>query len=574
MATSRSRPSGSSLPADPPGLLDTLRPHLRPELATLVGTLLLGLVIAALGAAQPLLTRMLIDEGLVGRHFDRILVACAGMLAIAVIGMALGALHRAIYIRASGRVLFSLRSNVYQHLLRVSPRRLATLPTGDLVNRLDADVAEVQRFGIDSAAAFVSGALSLLIVGAVMLRLSWQLCLIVLVVLPLQLAVRHVTRPRIERTTREVRESASGISAFLIETIAGARAVQAAAAEDWETRRLGALGESYLARVVRAQLIGFATGAAASLLGNVATAGVFLAGGWMVLGGRLSIGTLVAFVAYLGRSAGSASGMVGLYTSYQRARVSLRRIGELTALPVVPERSDARPLPAAARGDLDFEHLVVRSPRDGRAVLDGIDLHVPAGTKLLIRGASGAGKSTLVDVLQRFLEPDGGSVRLDGVALADYRLADLRRRVVAVEHSPVLFRGSILDNLRYGHPDAPDDQVRRAAVAAGVDEFVRDLPDGYQTRVGDGGSGLSTGQRQRIALARASLDDPLVVILDEAMSGLDRDTALVVSRAIDSAFAQRTRIVITHGDSATQDADVAFELVDGRLTLLAPRGLT
>lgn len=550
-------------------MMDTLRPHLRPELPALVGTLLLGLVIAGLGASQPLLTRMLIDEGLVGRDFSRIAVACAGMLAIALLGVLLGALHRAIYTRASGRVLFSLRSGVYAHLLHVSPRRLAAIPTGDMVNRLDADVAEVQRFGIDSAAAFVSGALSLVVVGAVMLHLSWQLCVIAVAVLPLQLVVRHVARPRIERTTRQVRESASGISAFLIETIGAARTVQAAAAEDRETRRLGALGDGYLAKVVRAQLVGFATGSAASLLGNVATAAVFLAGGWMVLGDELSIGTLVAFVAYLGRSAGSASGMVGLYTAYQRARVSLARIGELTALPTVPDRPDANPLPDDARGELCFEQLVVRSPRDGRAVLDGISLHIAAGSKLVIRGASGAGKSTLVDVLQRFVEPDGGCVRLDGLLLADYRLADLRRRVVAVEHSPVLFRGSILDNLRYGHEGVADDVVHRAAVAAGVDQFVRDLPEGYATQVGDGGAGLSTGQRQRIAIVRASLGDPLVVILDEAMSGLDRDTALVVSRAIDAAFAHRTRIVITHGESATQHADLVLELADGRLTSLA-----
>ena len=549
----------------------TLRPHVRREFSTLVGTLLLGLVIAGLGAAQPLLTRMLIDDGLVGKHFMRIVMACGGMLAIALIGTALGALHRAIYIRASGRVLFSLRGSVYAHLLRVSPRRLAAIPTGDLVNRLDADVAEVQRFGIDSAAAFVSGALSLLVVGAVMLHLSWQLCLFVIAVLPLQLAVRHVTRPRIERTTRQVREAASGISAFLIETIGSTRTVQAAAAEDWEARRLAALGEGYLAQVVRSQLAGFATGAAASLLGNVATAAVFLAGGWMVLEGSLSIGTLVAFVAYLARSAGSASGMVGLYTSWQRARVSLGRIDELTALPIVVDLPGARSLLADARGDLRFEGLVVRSARDGRAVLDGIDLHVVAGTKLVIRGVSGAGKSTLVDVLQRFVEPDAGLVRLDGLPLAHYRLADLRRRVVAVEHSPVLFRGSILDNLRYGHEDIAEELVRSAAVAAGVDEFVRSLPDGYATHVGDGGSGLSTGQRQRIAIARASLGDPLVVILDEAMSGLDRDTAFIVSRAIDAAFAHRTRIVITHGESATQGADLMVELADGRLASLAGR---
>ena len=538
-------------------------PHLRPQLATLISALFLGLLIAALSAAQPLLTRVVIDQGLIGRQFPRLVGACLGMLGLAVAGFVLGGVHRAIYVRASGRTLFSLRGAVYAHLLSVSPRRLARVPVGDLVSRLDGDIAEVQRFGTDAAASFVSSVLTLVTVGAVMLGLSWRLTLLVVALLPLQLLVRHYARPRIEASTRALREAAGTLSGFLVETLSGARSVQAAAAEELEGRRLGALGRVYLGRVLRQQLVTYATGSFAGFLGHLATAGTFVLGGWYVLQGRLSVGTLVAFVAYLGRSSGSAASIASLYTGYHRARVSLERVEELLDLRRVPQSSDAIAIPFDARGALRLESVTVGADGDGRPVLDSVTVDIPAGSKVVLRGVSGAGKSTLADLLRRFLDPDSGRILLDGRPLEEFRLADLRRRIVVVEHSPVLFRGSILDNLRYGHPHVDEATAFDAARKAGVDEFVRALPQGYATQVGEGGSGLSTGQRQRIAIARAALATPL--ILDEATSGLDVDAARAVHRSLDSSFPERTRLIITHRAGDIEGSDVCWRLEAGRL---------
>ncbi len=540
-------------------------PHLRPQLGTLILALLLGLLIAALSAAQPLLTRIVIDQGLIGRQFPRLLGACLGMLALAVAGFALGGIHRFIYVRASGRALFSLRGAVYAHLLRVSPRRLARVPVGDMVSRLDGDIAEVQRFGTDAAPSFISSALSLIIVGAVMIGLSWRLTLLVAALLPLQLLVRRYARPRIEASTRALREAASRLSGFLVETLAGARHVQAAAAEQIEGRKLDALGHDYLGRVLGQQWVTYATGSFAAFLGHLATAGVFVLGGWYVLQGSLSVGTLVAFVAYLGRSSGSAASMAALYTGYQRALVSLARVEELLELAGVTEAATAIAVPAGARGDLRFESVSVAANIDDRPVLDSISMDIPAGSKVVLRGASGAGKSTLADLLRRFVDPDSGRILLDERPLQEFKLADLRRRIVVVEHSPVLFRGSILDNLRYGHEHVDEAAAVEAAHAALVDEFVSELPDGYATQVGEGGSGLSTGQRQRIAIARATLAQPLIVILDEATSGLDADAARAVHRSLDAAFAQRTRIIITHRAGDIEGSNVCWQLEGGRL---------
>jgi ATP-binding cassette subfamily B protein len=547
------------------GIRQLLWPHLKPQFGTLALALLLGLLIAALSAAQPLLTRIVIDQGLIGRHFAWLVMACLGMLGLALAGFVLGGVHRAIYVRASGRTLFSLRGAIYAHLLGVSPRRLAAIAVGDLVSRLDGDIAEVQRFGTDAAASLISSILSLIIVGAVMLALSWRLTLLVVALLPLQLLVRHYARPRIEASTRALRKAAAGLSGFLVETLTGARSVQAAAAEELEGRRLRVLSEVYLGRVLRQQLVMYSTGSFAGLLGHGATAATFVLGGWYVLKGQLSVGTLIAFAAYLGRSAGSAASIAALYTGYQRARISLERVEELLELPRVTERCDAIPIPPDARGALRFESVSVATNGAGGPVLDSVSIEIPAGSKVVLRGASGAGKSTLADLLRRFLDPDAGRILLDERPLEAYNLADLRRRIVVVEHSPVLFRGSILDNLRYGHVDVDEAAAIDAARKAGVDQFVEALPQGYATQVGEGGSGLSTGQRQRIAIARAALAEPLIVILDEATSGLDVEAARAVHRALDSAFSERTRIVITHRAGDIEESDMCWRLEAGRL---------
>jgi ATP-binding cassette subfamily B protein len=342
---------------------------------------------------------VVIDDGLIGRHFEQLLYACAGIFALALVGMALGALHRAIYVRASGRTLFALRRAAFGHLLKVSPRNLAEMPVGDLVTRLDGDVAEVQRFGTDSVATLVSSVLSLCLVTAVMVGISWRLSLLIVALAPLQLLVRHIARPRIESSTRAVRHEAGRVSSFLIEILSGARAVQAAAAEAHELHRLEVLGEGYLTRVLNSQLVAYATGTAAALLGHLATAATFVVGGWYVIHGELTVGALVAFTAYLSRTAGSAASLAGLYTGYQRALVSLQRLQRIFELPVVSDTAHAITLPRDARGALEFEAVTVRLAREGRLLLDKVWLAIPAGKKIVLRGASGVGKTTISDLL-------------------------------------------------------------------------------------------------------------------------------------------------------------------------------
>lgn len=556
----------SSTQDSPGGIWRLLWPHLRPQLALVLLAFAVALLIAVLAAAQPLLTRWIVDVGLIGRDFRALAAGCLAMLGLAGLGFLLGALHRVLYVRASGRALFALRGSIYAHLMQVSPRRLAGVPVGDLVSRLDADVAEVQRFGTDALASFVTSVLTLVAVAAVMVRLSWQLSLIVAALLPLQVLVRHVARPRLEASTRLLREAAARLSGFLVETLSAARAVQSAAGEAREGQRLGSLGEAYLGHALRQQLVVYATSSAAGLLGHLATAAAFLAGGWYVAHGVLTVGTLIAFVAYLGRSSGSASSMASLYSGYQRARISLQRVEELRSLPRVErdhaEEAAARP----AGGELAFESVTVRGAAADTPLLDAVTLKLPAGTKVVLSGDSGVGKSTLADLLRRFIDPDAGCIRLDGRKLQAYDLPTLRRAIAVVEHSPSLYAGTVLDNLTYA-TQASEAQAIAAATAAGLHEFIVSLPDGYRSQVGQGGANLSTGQRQRLAIARLVLADPLVVVLDEATSGLDAASAAFVHRALDEAFAGRTRLLISHRADQIATADVRWHLDAGRIVV-------
>ena len=551
---------------DDRGALAWLLGFVRPKAGRLALVLVVALATTALALAQPLLTRLLIDDGILAADFEIVLLACGAMLAVALATALLGGLNRWQHVGLSADVLFALRSAVFAHLERLSPRFYARWRGGDLLARLDGDVAEIQRFAIDGLLAAVSAVIALIGTLALMLMLSWQLALIAFVLLPLEILLLRRLRPRIETTTRSLRERGSDLSSFLVERLAAMKLVQSVAAEQREAEALDALQGRFRGDLLRQQMVGWLAGAIPGVLTQASTALVFVIGGWMVIEGRLTLGTLIAFAAYLGRASGPVQSLLGLWVATRRALVSLRRVVELTAeSPEVVSPPRPRPLPAGARGEVRFED--VHFGHGGVPVLAGADLVIAAGEKVAIIGPSGAGKTTLIDLLLRHYDPDAGRIRLDGVDLRDLALEELRRRVAVVAQDTVLFKGSLLDNLRYGAPDAGEAQILDAARRAEVDAFARTLPEGYASDVGSAGSALSGGQRQRIALARALLRDPLVLVLDEATSAVDGVTEARIIRAVDEQFAHRTRIVISHREASFAGAERVVALENGRLIM-------
>ncbi len=544
---------------------------MRPHVGRLLVVFGLSLAASLLALAQPYLTKLLIDDGLLAGAYGTVVQVAAIMLLAALLGAGLTALNRWHYITASSRILFALRESVFRHLQRLSPAFYARTRAGDIMARLDGDVAEVQRFAVDSALALLNGVLVLCGALALMLSLSWQLSLIAFALLPLQVLLLRALRPRIEDMTRGLRAQASSISAFLYDRLSAMKLVQSARAEEREAQSLAGQQDDYFFSLRRLQMTNLAATTAPSLLTLVGTILVFLAGGAMVIEGTLTLGSLVAFTAYLARATGPVHTLLGLWVALARAKVSLDRVGAITAeQPAVQSPENPQALPGEARGEVALEDVTFGYPDGTDAVLDGVSARLPGGAKIAIVGASGAGKSTLIDLLQRHFDPWDGRVTLDGIDLRQVDLGELRRRVAVVAQDTLLIPGSIADNIRYAVPEADDDAVVAAARAAGAADFIAAQPQGYATEVGARGLKMSGGQRQRIALARALLQDPLVLILDEATSGVDNETEQFIAGSIDALFAGRTRIVIGHRSTLTREADLTLELIDRTLRPYGP----
>jgi ATP-binding cassette subfamily B protein len=537
--------------------------------------LVLTLVASGLSIALPYLSKLIIDRGLIARNFPRLLALCGLVVGLAAVAFAIGGLTRWIYVRASAGILFRLREDVYAHLLSLAPEFFRRRAVGDLVTRLDGDVAEIQRFSTDTLLGAVNGLLMLVGAAAIMVTMSWQLALVAAAVLPVQLLLRRLSRALISSRTRAIREQSSDIAQFLFETLNGVKTIQGAVAESHELQRLGALNRGYLERLLSLQLVSYVIGGLSGLLSHCATAAVFIYGGYHVIEGSLTVGTLVAFVAYMARGTASAVSLFGIYTSYQRAAVSVERVEDLLAVHGVAaehhDRERSRKLRVQGN-DLSLQSVSLGRSVCGRALLADCSLEIPSGCKIVLHGASGIGKSTLIDALRRFVPLDAGRILLGGEDICAYDLAVLRRSIEVLVSEPVVFRGTILDNIRYGSFDAPEKSVLEAARCSGLAEAAGILPLGLQTMVGSGGLGLSTGQLQRVAVARALLKRPNVLVLDEALTNLDRDAARAVQQVVDEQFGHCTRIVISHAPEWVRGADHIVEMRDGRL-IPAPRAI-
>ena len=538
-----------------------VRPHTR----RLTAVLLLSIVATAIALVQPYLTKLLIDDGLLPGQLDLVAGLCGLMLAAAVLGGLLGAFNRWLYVTASGRILFAMRESVFRHLLSLHPGFFARSRSGDLMSRLDGDIAEIQRFSVDALLALINGVLALAGSLALMIALSWELSLLAFVLLPAKYLFLRKVRPRVERLTRALRERVAEITSFFFDTLPAAKFIQSVAAEDRETERLAGLNRRYLGDVLRLQMTNYYAAAIPNLMTLAGTALVFLAGGYMMVQGALTLGTLIAFTAYMARATGPVQTLLGLYLGVRRAKVSLQRVMELTAHPPAvrpPEKPVA--LPADAGGEIRIEGVTFRHEEMADDVFSGAGLVIHAGSKVGLFGVSGVGKSTLIDLLHRHYDPHRGRILLDGVDLRDLDLAELRSRIAVVAQDIVLFAVSIADNIRYAVPHATEEQVREVAALAQIDEFIRSLPQGYDTPVGERGTTLSAGQRQRLAIARALLQDPLVLVLDEATSAVDQAAETRIMAEVDRLFAGRTRLVITHRHESLRGASMIVELAGGQ----------
>ncbi|AMK31008.1 ABC transporter ATP-binding protein [Pseudomonas mosselii] len=537
----------------------------RPHRGAIGALLALSLGASLLALAQPWLVKTLIDEGLLAKDYQTLWHMAVIMIVAGLLGTVLAGVNRYLHTRLSGRILFALRDDLYRHLQRLSPTFYGRRRTGDILSRLDGDVAEIQRFAVDSLFSAVSALIGLVGAVALMLMLSWQLSLLLALLIPLEVLWLRWMRRKVEREVRSLRERSADVSSFLVETLPAMKFIQAAGQQQREAERLDRLGQGYMGQLLKVQVTEFFTQAVPGTLTSWCRACAFLVGGWWVIQGTWQLGALIAFSTYMGMAVGPVQSLLGLYVAVQRMAVSLGRVMELKQEAVaVREADDPKPMPQGA-GELRLDGVCfAHDGRQGR-VLDKVDACLPPGAKVAISGASGVGKSTLIDLLQRFYDPDDGRILLDGVDLRELDLQALRRRIAVVSQDIVLFRGTLAQNLAYSTPQASRDDLERVVRLTRLDSLVQSLPLGLDGLLGERGQQLSGGQKQRIAIARALLQQPTILVLDEATSAVDEATEREVIAAIDQLFAGRTRILISHRASTLADADLHLELHGGQL---------
>jgi ATP-binding cassette subfamily B protein len=516
--------------------------------------LALSFASTALTLYLPLLSRDFFDRALIGKDVATLVRVVLLFTGVSALSFAANLVSGLRYTRVSADILFDMRLEMYRHLQRLSPRFYVRTRMGDIMSRINNDIGEIQRIAAETALAWVGNVLFL---AGTIVMLAWldvRLFLVTVATTPFGVWALVRYRARLEVEVASLRQRSAEIGSFLIETLQAMRLVVTSNAQTREVDRFRRRNDAFVGSLMSMQWLTYMAGGLPGLILTAGTGAVFVYGGLRVVHGSITVGTFIAFMAYQMRVMPPVQALLGMYANLATVRVSLRRVSEILDEPVeVVERADAAPL-TAVHGLLEFEDVTLSFGR-GAAVLEHFSLTVRPGETVAIVGPSGSGKSTIADLLLRLLDPDGGEVRLDGVSLRAIKLDDLRRHVALVDQEPCMLHASIAENIRYARPEATDDQLKMAARQAALDRFISDLPDGYRTIVGERGLALSAGERQRIALARAFLADPAVLVLDEPTAALDAVTERQVVEGYESVMRGRTTIVITHRLDVAARAD-------------------
>ncbi|WP_343216518.1 ABC transporter ATP-binding protein [Deinococcus aestuarii] len=552
-------------PPDSPGVTRRLYGLLTPYRRTVALGLLLLVGSVAAELYPPLVWIRVVDQGLPARDWTFIAWHLALLVGVFGLQQLLSAWRGLLLERAGQRLTLDLRLSVYRKLQGQSAAYFESQRTGDLIARVTGDVDALQDVLVRGTDAVLANALRL--IGVVAIFIALQPLLGVLVTLPM-LAVALMLR-RYARTVRPAYRAArtrlGDLTALITDRLAGIRVVQGFAREGAELRRVEALGRELYDVQVRAVALRNRAFPLARFVANFGNVIMLGGGAAFILAGQFTLGGLLAYRGYGRYFYGPIDDLVNIGDLLQRAEASGRRVFEVLDAPVaVAERPGARPLPEPVRGEVRFEDVTFGYD-PARPVLEGLSLSVPAGQRVAILGESGAGKSTLLGLVPRQYDPLAGRVLLGGVDVRDLTLESLRTHAVTMPQDTFLFHDTVLANVRYARPDATPGEVEAALRAAHALDFVRALPEGLETVVGERGVRLSGGQRQRLAIARTLLARPAVLLLDEPTSAVDAESEALVVAALDELMRGRTALIVTHRLSLARGADRVLVLAGGRI---------
>ena len=537
------------------------------------GQLLAGFILTLLGTAAslvpPYLAMPLMDEVLIpfqnGQHIEPGLVAfyLSGLLGSALLAWGLSWAKTYLLALVSERIGADLRTATYEHLLRMSLEYFGGKRTGDLMSRIGSESDRICVFLSLHLLDFASDVLMLLMTAVILFSINPWLALVTLVPLPFIVWMIHAVRFRLQTGFEKIDRVWSEVTSVLADTIPGVRVVKAFAQEDREAARFQEANKHNLAVNDRINRIWSLFSPSVSLLTELGLLVVWAFGIWLVSSGDITVGVLMAFIAYISRFYGRLDSMSRIVSVTEKSASAAKRIFDiLDHVSSVPEPTQPVKL-GRVEGRIELSDVSFRY--GNREVNKGISLTVKPGEMIGLVGHSGSGKSTLVNLICRFYDVTGGSIKVDGVDVRSFPVADYRRNIGLVLQEPFLFFGTIAENIAYGKPDATRTEIIAAARAAHAHEFILRLPQGYDSMVGERGQGLSGGERQRISIARALLIDPRILILDEATSSVDSETEKEIQKALENLVQGRTTIAIAHRLSTLHRANRLVVLDRGQV---------
>jgi ATP-binding cassette, subfamily B, bacterial len=547
----------------------------------IAGIFLLSLLGSPIGLIRPLPLKIVVDSA-IGSHplppfIGRFLpvsitnsptailaIAVVLLLGITAIDSLVGLVSSFFSTYTSEKLLLNFRARLFSRMQRLSLTYHDAKGTADSVYRIQYDTVALQYLAVDGLTPFVTSAVTLAVMFYVTFRIDRQLALVAMFISPILFFLSRAYRPHFRECSKDVKRLESSAMGVLQEVLSALRVVKAFGREKDEEDRFVQKSTAGMWARIRLDLLGGYYSLMVGLTTALGTAAVLWIGAQHVRVGALTLGNLLLVISYLGQLYAPLKTIGRKAASLQGHLVGLERVfSVLDQLPDVPERTNARPL-ARASGEVAFRNVCFAYD-EGRPVLEDISFEVPAGARVGIVGRTGAGKTTLLSLLTRFYDSTSGQILLDGLDVRDYRLSDLRNQFAVVLQEPVLFSSSIAENIAYARPGASQEGIIRAAQFADAHDFIMQLPEGYQTVVGERGMRLSGGERQRISLARAFLKDAPILLLDEPTSSIDLKTEAAILKATERLMRGRTTFMIAHRLSTLENCDVLFELEQGRL---------
>ncbi len=555
---------GLEKPKDARNALIRLWDYLKAEHWTLIGAATLVIATTALNVAGPALMGIAIDQFIARGDLAGLARIALAMLAVYALAAAGAWLQQVLMASMAQRVVRNLRADIFAKLQTLSLRYFDQHAHGDLMSRLTNDVETISNVLTMNATQLISSSLTIVGVIIAMFVINVPLALVTLLVLPLMMILTRSVTKR-SRTGFQAQQKHLGeLNGIIEETITGQQVVKAYVREDAVTETFAAVNRQLREAATRAEIFSGFMGPVMNLVNNISLAIVAGAGGWMAVQGLATVGAIATFISYARQFGHPLSQVAQLFNVIQAALAGAERVFELLdEAPELADETDARPL-THIRGEVRFDDVCF-GYEPGEPVLKHVSMYNRAGETIALVGPTGAGKTTIINLLTRFYDVDSGAILIDGTDIREFKIDDLRDKLGLVLQDNFLFADTVMANIRYGRLDATDEEVIAAAKLANAHSFIHRLPQGYETELTERGSNLSQGQRQLLAIARAILADPEILILDEATSNVDTRTEQRLQEALLRLMAGRTSFVIAHRLSTIREADCVMVIKDGEI---------